>query len=216
MFKKDEDTRKENYHPVSVLTALSKVYGKVMYDQLYNTFCRHLSQNLSGFIKNHSCCTALLTALLTEDWRRSLDNRESAMAVAVDLSKAFDSMNHNLLLAKLKAYGLFQSAMSLMSSYLLQKLGRKERVCLHGVCSSYSELRAGLPQGSLLRPLLFNDLKYAVPDVSLRLYADDTTLYASDVSPIALQFVVNRGLSRLSEWFDANYLLIILYLWTLC
>ena len=73
-------------------------------------------------------------------------------------------------------------------------------------------VEGGLPQGSLLGPLLFNifinDLNYAVPDVSLRLYADDTTLYASDVSPIALQFVVNRGLSRLSEWFDANYLLI--------
>ena len=207
VFKKDKDTRKENYRPVSVLTALSKVYEKVMYDQLYNTSCRHLSQNLSGFLKNHSCCTALLK--MTEDWRRSLDNRESAMAVAVDLSKAFDSINHNLLLAKLKAYGVSQSAMSLMSFYLL---GRKQRVCLHGVCSSYSELRVGLPQGSLLGPLLFNifinDLNYAVPDVSLRLYADDTTLYASDVSPIALQFVVNRGLSRLSEWFDANYLLI--------
>ena len=92
------------------------------------------------------------------------------------------------------------------------RLGRKQRVCSHGVCSSYSELRAGLPQGSLLEPLLFNifinDLNYAVPDVSLRLYADDTTLYVSDVSPIALQFVLNQGLSRLSEWFDANYLLI--------
>ena len=91
-------------------------------------------------------------------------------------------------------------------------LGRKQRVCLHGVCSSYSELRAGLPQGSLLEPLLFNifinDLNYAVPDVSLRLYADDTTLYVSDVSPIALQFVLNQGLSRLSERFEANYLLI--------
>ena len=90
-------------------------------------------------------------------------------------------------------------------------LGRKQRVCLHGVCSSYSELRAGLPQGSLLEPLLFNifinDLNYAVPDVSLRLYAHDTTLYVSDVSPIALQFVLNQGLSRLSEWFDANYLI---------
>ena len=109
----------------------------------------------------------------------------------------------------MKAYGRSQSALSLMSSYLL---GRKQRVCLHGVCSSYSELRAGLPQGSLLGPLLFNifinDLNYAVPDVSLRLYADDTTLYASDVSPITLQFVVNGGLSRLSEWFDSNYLLI--------
>ena len=207
VFKKDEDTRKENYRPVSVLTALSKVDEKVMYDQLYNTFCRHLSQNLSGLLKNHSCCTALLK--MTEDCRRSLHNRKSAMAVPVDLSKAFDSINHNLLLAKLKAYGLSQSSMSLMSSYLL---GSKQRVCLHGVCSSYSELRAGLPQGSLLGPLLFNifinDLNYAVPDVSLKLYADDTTLYASDVSPIALQFVVNWGLSCPSEWFDANYLLI--------
>ena len=91
MFKKDEDTRKENYRPVSVLTALSKVYEKVIYDQLYNTFRRHLSQNLSRFLKNHSCCTALLK--MTEDWRRNLDNRESAMAVAVDLSKAFDSIS---------------------------------------------------------------------------------------------------------------------------
>ena len=130
---------------MSVLTALSKVYQKVMYNQLYTTFCHHLSQNLSGFLKSHSCCAALLK--MTEDWRRSLDKRESAMAVAVDLSKAFDSVNHNLLLAKLKAYGLSISALSLMSSY---PLGRKQRVCLHGVCS------AGLPQGSFLGPLLFN------------------------------------------------------------
>ena len=104
VFKKDEDTRKENYRPVSVLTALSNVYEKVTYDQLYNTFRRHLSQNLSGFLTNHSCCTALLK--MTEEWRRKLDNKESAMTVAVDLSKAFDSINHNLLLAKLKAYAL--------------------------------------------------------------------------------------------------------------
>ena len=90
--------------PFVGLSALSKVYEKVMYDQLYNTFCRHLSQNLSGFLKNHSCCTALLK--MTEDLRRSLDNRESAMAVAVDLSKAFDSINHSLLLTKFKTFGL--------------------------------------------------------------------------------------------------------------
>ena len=75
VFKKDEDTRKENYRPVLVLTALSKVYEKVMYDHLYNTFCRYLSQNLSEFLKNYSRCTALLK--MTEDWRRSLDNRVS-------------------------------------------------------------------------------------------------------------------------------------------
>ena len=68
------------------------------------------------------------------------------MAVAVDLSKAFDSIKHYILMAKLKAYSLSQSALSLMSSYLL---GHKQRVCLLGVFSSYSESRAGLPQGSL-------------------------------------------------------------------
>ena len=108
-----------------------------------------------------------------------------------------------------KSFPVINSKLSLMSSCLL---GHKQRVCLHGVCSSYSESREGLPQGPLLGSLLFNifinDLNYVVPDVSLRLNADDTTLYASDVSPIALQFVVNRGLNRLSEWFDANYLLI--------
>ena len=66
----------------------------------------------------------------------------------------------------------------------------------------------GVPLGPPLFNIFINDLNYAVPDVSLRLYADDTTLFTSDVSPISLQFVVNQGLSRLSEWFDANYLLI--------
>ena len=124
VLKKDEDTRKENYRPVSVLTALSKVYEKVMYDQLYNTFCLATCHKTSlDFLrlKNHSYRTALLK--MTEDWRRSLDNRESAMAVAVDLSKAFDSINHNLVLAKLKAYGLSQSALSLISSYLFILFG---------------------------------------------------------------------------------------------
>ena len=91
MFKKDEDTRKDNYLPVSLLTALSKVYEKVMYDQLSFTFCHHLSQNLSGFLKNYSCCAAHLK--MTEHWKRSLDNRESVVAVALDLYKAFHSVN---------------------------------------------------------------------------------------------------------------------------
>ena len=80
---------------------------KVIYDQTWNAFHNVLSSNLSGFMKTHSCCTALVK--MTKDWRNSIDNKEAVAAVAVDLSKAFDAINHRLLLAKLKAYGLILS-----------------------------------------------------------------------------------------------------------
>ena len=168
-------------------------------------FCPHLSTNLSSFLKNHSSSAALLK--MTEDWRDCLDNREAVAAVAVDLSKAFDSICHNLLLAKLQAYGLSQPALDLISSYLL---GRKQRVKLQGTYSSYRAVKAGVPQGSLLGPLLFNifinDLNFCAPNISLRLYADDTIGYASDVSPAVLEFIINTDLQLLPTWFILNYL----------
>ena len=137
----DEDTNKANYRPISILTALSKVYERIMYDQLHHAFQSHLSLNLSGFLKHHSCCSALLK--MSEDGRRSLDNKEAVVAVAIDLSKAFDSIDHSLLLTNLGAYGLSSSALQLMSSYLT---GRKQRVKVHGICSSYRDVKVGVPQ----------------------------------------------------------------------
>ena len=78
-----------------------------------------MSDNLSGFRKDHSCCAALLK--MSQYWRTSLDNREMVVAVAIDLSKAFDSVCHNLLLAKLKAYGFSNDAVLMMSAYLLDR-----------------------------------------------------------------------------------------------
>ena len=177
--------------PVSVLTALSKLYEKVLFDQIYEAFYWRLSPNLSGFLKGHSCCTALLK--LTEDWRACLDRREAVAAVAIDLSKAFDSVCHPLLLAKLKAYGFTHDALEIMTAYLI---GRRQRVKLDGVHSTWRTIKTGVPQGSLLGPLLFNmyvnDLNYFITNTSLRLYADDTTQYASDVSPI-LHFEVQNS-----------------------
>jgi len=193
------------YRPVSVLTALSKLYEKVLFDQIYEAFYWRLSPNLSGFLKGHSCCTALLK--LTEDWRACLDRREAVAAVAIDLSKAFDSVCHPLLLAKLKAYGYTHDALEIMTTYLI---GRRQRVKLDGVHSTWRTIKTGVPQGSLLGPLLFNmyvnDLNYFITNTSLRLYADDTTQYASDVSPMVLQFVINSDLSVLSRWFRMNFL----------
>ena len=102
------------------------MFEKVVYDQTWNAFHNVLSSNLSGFMKTHSCCTALVK--MTKDWRNSIDNKEAVAAVAVDFSKAFDAINHRLLLAKLKAYGFSPHAM--MSAYLL---GRQQCVRLEGV-----------------------------------------------------------------------------------
>lgn len=101
-FKKEWATDKTCYRPVSVLTALSKLY-ELMFHQMYEAFYSRLSPNISGYLKGHLCCTALLK--ISEDWRASLDIREAVTVVAVDLTKAFDSVCHPLLLAKLKAYG---------------------------------------------------------------------------------------------------------------
>ena len=90
------------YLRVSFLTALSKLY-EVLFDQIYEAFYWRPSPNLSGFLKGHPFYTALLK--LTEDWRASLDRRKAVAAVAINITKAFDSVCHPLLLAELKAYG---------------------------------------------------------------------------------------------------------------
>ena len=176
----------------------------MLLDQIYEAFYWRLSPNLSGFLKGHSCCTALLK--LTEDWRACLDRREAVAAVAIDRSKAFDSVCHPLLLAKLKAYGFTHEALEIMTAYLI---GRRP-VKFGGVHSTWRTVKTGVPRGSMLGPLLFNmyvnDLNYFITNTSLRLYGDDTTQYASDVSLMVLQFVINSDLSVLSRWFRIDFL----------
>ena len=127
--------------------------------------------------------------------------------IAIDLSKAFDSICHNFLLAKLKACGVHDSAMKLIQSYLS---GRFQRVKCNGKVSDWLPLHCGAPEGSLLGPLLFNifvnDVKYSAGSSSLRLYADDTTQYIAHESPCTLESTLNQDIERLTLWFPANYL----------
>ena len=127
IYKKDSETLKSNYRPVSVLPTVSKIAERVIFNLLYEFSLNFLSGNLFGFLKGHSCATALLKTC--EDIRENLDSSEYSAAITIDLSKAFDSINHNLLLAKLSAYGVTDDALQLVRSYLTD---RKQHVKVDG------------------------------------------------------------------------------------
>ena len=148
---------------------------------------------------------------MTEDWRSALDQKQDVGVVTIDLSKAFDSIGHNLLLAKLKAYGLNSSAVDLIRSYLQE---RQQRVKCDDVYSGWLPSRCGVPQArkriSLLGPLLFNifinDLNETILTSFLRLYADDATNYTSNDYPARLEFTINNDVSALNQWLNNNFL----------
>ena len=175
--------------------------------QLYEFSLHFISGNLSGFLKGHSCTTALLKTC--EDIRANLDSSEHSAAITIDLSKAFDSINHNLLLAKLSAYGVTEDALQLLRSYLTD---RKQHVKIDGNLSDWQIMKCGVPQGSILGPLLFNiymnDANFSDISCSLRFYADDTTGYSSSPCPSTLQINLQNNLGLLVSWFRKNFLAI--------
>ena len=171
---------KINYRPVSVLTAVSKLNESVMNDQLWQYFINIFHELLCAFRKKYSCQSTLVKII--EDWKESLDKNNVIGALIMDLSKAFDSLPHGLLIAKFRAYGLSLSACDLLSSYLSN---RHQRVKIKGSRSEWHEVKKGVPQGSILGPLLFdvfvNDMFHFVDKCSLYNYADDNSI--STASP---------------------------------
>ena len=147
VFKKEDASLLKNYRPVSVLPVVSKIYERIMQKQILEYIDKHLSPHLCGYRKGYSTQTALISML--EKWKLSIDNKGFAGGVLMDLSKAFDTINHQLLLAKLHAYGFSKQALAIVCSYLSN---RKQRIKINNVFSSWKDLILGVPQGSVLGP----------------------------------------------------------------
>ena len=175
IYKKKDNLCKENYRSVNVLAVVSKVFERILSDQLMDYFVSILSHSLSAYRAGYSCQHVILQ--LTEFWRQSLDKGNCVGTVAMDLSKAFDSMPHGLLIAKLSAYGVSKHACNLIINYLCN---RRQRTKVMGRCSEWVTINRGVPQGSVLGPLLFNvfvnDLFYTDIDSMICNYADDNHL----------------------------------------
>ncbi|KAL9964216.1 hypothetical protein ACROYT_G027827 [Oculina patagonica] len=146
---------------------------------------------------------ALLT--LTEHWKEEVDKRNAIAAIAIDLSKAFDCLPHELILEKLKFYGMEDKAVALLYSYLSS---RYQRVKLGDTFSDWTGVAAGVPQGSILGPLLFNifmnDLNFAIERCKFMNYADDTKIHTSDPKPQVVEEDINRDLANTLHWFQQN------------
>ena len=206
-FKKDDVTLMDNYRPISLLTSTSKLFEKIVFTQLYNYF--HENQlfypSQYGFRKMHS--TELAALELTDRILKDIDERNVSLAIFMDLSKAFDTLDHQILLTKLNFYGIGGLALNWFSSYLT---GRKQYVEVDGVKSGLLPLSTGVPQGSILGPLLFliymNDIPNANEDFKHILYADDTTLFSTIQVLATTPFDVNNQLTQIYDWLAVNKL----------
>ena len=194
-----------NYRPISVLPVLSKILEKHVHDSLMDFLITYnlLHKTQSGFRPSHSCETALLGMI--SRWLEAMNNGSMIGVVMVDFKKAFDLVDPSILLQKLKLYKLCDNTMSWFTSYLLNC---KQRVCVNNVLSDDEIVINGVPQGSIMGPLMFllfiNDLPLYTDPINTDLYADDTTLYETGISRSAIESNLQIALNNLSDWCKLN------------
>ena len=173
--EKDDTCQKVNYRPISSLSAMSKIFERIMSEQINQFFLGILSSLLSGFRQGYNTQRALFRVV--ETWKKCLDTSGIAGTILMDLSKACDCIPDDLLIAKLEAYGFKKNALKLVYSYLTN---RTQRAKIGSTYSSPQHISIRVPQGSVLGPLLFNifinDLFYMELESEICNFADDTTI----------------------------------------
>ena len=196
-----------NFRPISLLSIFDKIIEKIIHKRLYGFLEFHniLYVNQFGFRKKNSTVYALMD--ITEKIKETIDKGKFGCGIFIDLKKAFDTVNHQILLAKLEHYGVRGVLLDWFKSYLS---GRKQFVCFNGESSDCKEILCGVPQGSVLGPLLFllyiNDLPNVSEKLKLFLFADDTNIYYESDDLRDLEKVVNQELKSLSLWLKVNRL----------
>jgi len=196
-----------NYRPISLLPTVSKILEKLLHKRVYKFLIKNkiLYNSQYGFRPNHSTNNAI-TELIT-DVTNNLEEKSNSLSIFLDLSKAFDTIDHKILLKKLSSYGIRGPCYKWFESYLLN---RSQYVRINKTKSTIKEVTCGVPQGSVLGPLLFiiytNDLPNSLTHTHAILFADDTTIYTKSKNLNELYNIVNSDLQNLYDWFNANKL----------
>ena len=207
IFKAGDSSALTNYRPISVLTFFTKVFEKIVYNKLFNFISDNniLYDHQYGFRKGRSIQQAIIT--LVDRITKSQDIGDIVITLLIDLKKAFDTIDHRILLRKLYSYGIRGTMFKWIESYLT---GRSQYVIFDGKVSETRSIKCGVPQGSILGPLLFilsvNDMCNVSPILFKILYADDTCVLISGNHLNNLIKMLNIELISLNNWFKANKL----------
>ena len=205
ILKKGSKSNPENYRPISILPTLSKVIEKHIAKTIFSYLNQHMliHKEQSGFRNAHSCQTALTK--MTEVWLQEMDQGNLTAVTFLDFTKAFDLVNHTILTKKLYSYNFHANTVEWIKSYLSE---RTQKVCIGSTSSMPETLTVGVPQGSVLGPLLFllfiNDLPLFIKSSHIDLFADDATLHSSGSSIENVESNLCNDICDVQKWCEEN------------